>query len=256
MENGVDLKIFFWIGTTFMLFITLSILFVTIIYQKKVYNMRETEAENLLKATMNTEKKERQRIASDLHDSVCGDIGAIRNYVAILNKKEHDAHSKAILEEVTDALNNTLKNVQEISYNLIPPMLETMGLVPTLNDYFERLKKWNNIEVTSNYYSEQINLSSSIVYELYRVVQEFCNNMIKHGSVSQISLTLTNKSNQLLVMLEDNGNSYDFFKCLETSKGMGLKNIVSRTKSMNAELKQHPCTAGNKFEIQLKDVVC
>lgn len=140
MENETGLRIFFWLGTFIMLSLTFSVLFITVMYQKKVHKMRQKESENLLQASLDSEKKERKRIASDLHDGVSGDINAIRNYIAILNKREQDPYNKSILEEVTEALNNTLNNIQEISYNLMPPLLGTSGLVPTLKDYFDRVK--------------------------------------------------------------------------------------------------------------------
>ena len=214
--------------------------------------MREKESEKLLQASLDSEKNERKRIASDLHDSVAGDISAVRNYIAILNKKEQDPYNKSILEEVSEALNNTLNNIQEISYNLMPPLLETSGLIPTLNDYFDRVKKWSNVAITTQYHTNNIPLSPSEVYELYRIIQEFVHNMIKHGNVTQIHFSIENENNVLIFEMTDDGSSFDFYKKMESSSGMGLKNITSRIRKIGAMLKQIPNEKGNSIVIHLK----
>ncbi len=252
MENEAGLKIFFWLGTFIMLTLTLSVLFITVMYQKKVHKMRQKESENLLQASLDSEKKERKRIASDLHDSVAGDISAVRNYIAILNRKEQDVYNKSILEEVTEALNNTLNNIQEISYNLMPPLLETSGLIPTLKDYFDRVRKWSNISITTQYYTGNITLSSSEVYELYRIIQELIHNIIKHGNVTRIHFSVRNENNVLIFEMTDDGSYFDFYKKMESTSGMGLKNITSRIRKIGATLKQIPNEEGNNIEIYLK----
>lgn len=252
MENETGLKLFFWLGTFIMLALTFAVLFITIMYQKKVHKMRQKESENLLKTSLDSEKKERKRIASDLHDSVCGDISAVRNYIAILNKKEQDPYNKSILEEVTGALNNALNNIQQISYNLMPPLLESSGLIPTLNDYFDRVKKWSNVSIITQYHTQDIPISSSEVYELYRIIQEFIHNMVKHGNVTQIHFSIRNVKNVLIFEITDDGSFFDFYKNLENTSGMGLKNITSRIRKIGATLKQIPNEKGNNIEIHLK----
>lgn len=252
MENEIGLKLFFWVGTLIMLALTFSVLFITVMYQKKVYKMRQKESENLLQTSLDSEKKERKRIASDLHDSVCGDISAIRNYIAILNKKEQDPYNKSILEEVTGALNSTQNNIQEISYNLMPPLLKSSGLIPTLNDYFDRVKKWSNVSIITRYDTNDLPISSSEAYELYRIIQEFIHNMIKHGNVTQIHFSIRSLKSVLIIEMTDDGSSFDFYKNLESTSGMGLKNIISRMRKIGATLKQIPAEKGNNIEIHLK----
>lgn len=253
MENETGLKLFFWLGTLIMLTLTLSVLFITVMYQKKVHKIRQKESENLLRASLESEKKERKRIASDLHDGVCGDISAIRNYIAILNKKEQDPYNKAILEEVTGALSNTLNNIQEISYNLMPPLLESSGLIPTLNDYFDKVKKWSNVSITTRYHTNQIPVSPSEVYELYRIIQEFVHNTVRHGNVTQIHFSVRSTNNALVFEITDDGSPFDFYLNLgKNTSGMGLKNIASRIRKIGATLKQIPAEKGNNIEIHLK----
>lgn len=110
----------------------------------------------MLNISLESEKKERKRIASDLHDSISGDLSAVQNYITYLHNNESDSFKKEIFQEVELALHNTLKNIQAISYNLMPPMLESLGIVSTLKSYFERIRKWNNVVIFEEYLIEDI----------------------------------------------------------------------------------------------------
>lgn len=251
MENETGLKLLFWLGTFIMLTMTLSVLFITLVYQKKVHHLKQKESENLLKASLESEKKERKRIASDLHDSVCGDINAIRNYISVLQKKEKDSNSQIILDEVTKALNNTLKDIQEISFNLMPPLLENSGLIPALKNYFEKVEKWSNVSISTEIDHRYAIVSSSESYEIYRVVQELIHNMIKHGNVTHIHFYVRKSNDTIIFGITDDGAYFDFYKNMEHCSGMGLKNIKSRIRKMGAQLKQAPIEKRNNIEIHL-----
>lgn len=252
MENEIEVKIFFWVGTAIMLGLTFMILFLTVIYQKKVLKIKQEEAENLLNISLESEQKERKRIASDLHDGVMGDLNAVRNFISLLSQNEKDDTKKEIIEEVAIVLNSILNNVQGITYNLMPPLLNTLGLIPTLNDYFNRVMTLHKIVITANYANTNINVPSSIAYELYRMIQELTSNMVKHGNVKNIFFTLEKKVDILTIRITDDGVPFEFKKNFKTTSGMGLKNIASRAKQVGALIEQKPVEKGNIIEIRLK----
>lgn len=250
MENETGLKWFFWIGTVTMLFSVLGVILTVVLYRNRIHKINRKESENLLNSSLDSEKKERKRIASDFHDSVSGDLSAVQNYITILANKEKDSFNKSVFQEVETALGSIIENVQDISYNLMPPTLETLGLLSTLRTYFERAQKWNNVIINEQYQSE-CNVSSSDAYEIYRIVQEFVTNMIKHGNSDYINFTFYEKEKTYIFEISDNGASFDFYKSVKEPYGMGLKNITSRIKYINAKLIQIPVEKGNKIQIYL-----
>lgn len=256
MEYESELKLFFWIGTAIMVGLTLMVLLLTVIYQKKVHKIKQEEAENLLRVSLESEKRERKRIVSDLHDGVMGDLNAIRNYMTVLsNEKQHVGSSSApLLEEVENALGKMQENIQGISYNLMPPSLESSGLAPTLEDYFDRVKKWSKLHIASKYQPNDIAISSSIAYELYRIVQELMTNMLKYGKVKNIVFSMEREEDTLNIVIIDDGIPFDFYKSLKSTSGMGLKNIMSRLKQIEANLEQISVEERNKLIISLKNM--
>lgn len=253
MENEESLKLLFWISTSVMLFLAIAFLFITLVYHKKTSSIKQEESKNLLKATLETEKKERKRIASDFHDSVSGDLSAIRNYINILDQKEENKYNKSILHEIKHSLEIMLTNVRHINYNLMPPLLESMGLIPTLEDFFERTRQLNQIEISTKFGVDHPNLTTSEAYQIYRVLQELTSNILKHNSATKINISMVKQSSEMLIEISDNGNNFNFYQSLKTSSGMGLRNILSRLNHINAVLNQPQTDKGNKLSIKIKE---
>jgi signal transduction histidine kinase len=251
MENEAGLKWFFWIGTAIMLFSVLGTILTVVLYRNKIHKINRKESESLLKSSLESEKKERRRIASDFHDSISGDLSAVQNYITILSQKEKDSFNKSVLQEVETALANVIENVQDISYNLMPPTLESLGLASTLRTYFERVQKWSNINIKEEYHSECENISPSDAYEIYRIVQELVTNVIKHSNCKQIKFIVYENEMDYVFEIIDDGVSFDFYSNVKAPYGMGLKNISSRLKYLNAKLIQLPIERGNQIQIYL-----
>src|SRR5690554_3754692 len=230
MENETELKLVFWISTIAMLVLTLAIVLLTLLYRKNIYKFKQKESENLLKVSLESEKRERQRIAADFHDSTNGDLNGIRNYIAILDQQEESPFNKTILQEIKLGLDHTVSNIRHISYNLMPPHIENSGLVSILIDYFDRIRKWNKIVITFKYYDHEVPISSSDVYELYRIIQEFISNMLSHGVVNQIDFYIEKNNRTIEIKIIDDGIPFNFYQSLRYTSGMGLKNIISRAK--------------------------
>lgn len=252
MENEIGIKWFFWIGTVVMFFSVLITILTVVLYRNKILNLNKKEAENLLKSSLESEKQERKRIASDFHDSVSGDLNAVQNYLTILANQEKDSFNKSVFQEAETALSHIIENVQDISYNLMPPTLETLGLTSTLRTYFERVQKLNKVKINEKYQSECENISSFDAYEIYRIIQELVTNIIKHGKSQQINFTIYEQNKMYIFEISDSGIPFDFYKSVKEPYGMGLKNISSRIKFINAKLIQTPIEKGNKIQIFLK----
>lgn len=256
MEKTEEIRIVFWFGTIGMLFLAFGLLSLVLYYQNHFYNMKRKETELLLKTSLETEKNERRRIAADLHDSVSGDLNAIRNYLTILQRNGSTIENREIFDEIRTGVEMALENTRKVSYNLMPPLLETYGLVTALDDYLDGLKKKTEIgfEIVSK--QDEFKLMPPVAYELFRIIQEFTTNMIKYGKVSEATITIGLTDTFFTINIKDNGIPFNFTELLATSKGTGIKNINSRLKIIGADFVQQETESGNSFTITLKKEKC
>jgi signal transduction histidine kinase len=88
-----ELKSIFFIGTFLMLFLAFGFLFMVLFYQRHLAKIKKKETELLLKTALKSEKKERKRIAKDIHDAIQSDLNAIRNYVLLFAKKNRNTET-------------------------------------------------------------------------------------------------------------------------------------------------------------------
>lgn len=240
------------IGTSLIVILVLVLLFLAVFYQTYVLKMKRKEAELLLKTSLESEKKERQRIAADIHDGVSGDLNAVRNFISILLKTETDVDKKEMFAEINNGVEAALENTRLVSYKLMPPLLEKAGFAPALQDYLDRINKVNEAKFELNANGFNFEIPQDKAYELFRISQEFTSNMMKYGNITKCTLSLNDSSEHYSLQIEEDGIPYNFKEMYTTSKGAGLKNISSRLKIIDANFEQIPVEKGNKFVISVK----
>lgn len=213
--------------------------------------MKRNEAILLLKTSLESEKIERQRIATDLHDSVSSDLSAIRNYLVVLLKTELDSEKIELFKELKEGVETAIENTRLVSYKLIPPLLDNLGFVVALEDYFNKLNKDSSLKFTLISKDDRFKFDVAVSYELFRVVQEFTTNMLKYGSITSCTVALFIINEVAFLEIIDDGKSFDFNYEYTNSRGAGVKNISSRLKVIGATLLQREVFIGNHFVISL-----
>jgi len=210
-----------------MVFLAFGLIFLALFYQYYFFKSKRQEAEQLLKVSLDSEKKERQRIAADLHDSVLADLSAIRNYALLLQKNNPNMQREPAFTDMKSSVENAIENTRLISYKLMPPLLETFGLVAALNDYATRLTKSAGVafHIVN---TQEINLSPTVAYELFRVIQEFSTNLVKHGCGSQCTITIELEKDAVHIGIADDGIPFNFVASSKTSKLNGMHHRLYR----------------------------
>lgn len=251
MESTEDVKFIFWTGTLAMLFLAMVLLFLVVFYQKHLAKIKQQETALLLKSTLAAEKKERQRIAKDLHDGVQSDLNAIKNYVVYLSNHLNTSKTQDLIATIIESLEQTSENTRLISYKLMPPLLETSGFEGAITHYFERLSKTSGKTFQSTFSMHQAPLLGETAYELFRIVQELTTNMLKYGNIKFCSLDFTADAQGWTLTLTDDGVRFNFKENYDKSKGAGLRNIQSRLNAIQANFSQMPMQKGNQYIIHL-----
>jgi signal transduction histidine kinase len=228
------------IGTGLIVILVLILLFLEVFYQTNLLKIKRKEAELLLKASLESEKKERQRIAADIHDGVSGDLNAVRNFIAILLRSETDEGKKEMFTEIKSGVEAALENTRLVSYKLMPPLLEKAGFLPAFKDYLDRINNETQV-FTLNYQGSD-----------HQILQEFTSNMMKYGNITSCNFVYTDFPESYQIEIEDDGIPFNFKEQYAVSKGAGLKNISSRIKAIEANFEQIPVERGNKFVISVK----
>ena len=252
MESKAEITSFFWIGTCVMMLFALAFIVLALFYQNYLLKRKKQEEGLVLKAVLEAEKKERFRLAADLHDGVSGDLNAIRIYLSLLMKNHPDDAKQEIYDDIKAGIEAALENTRAISYNLMPPAMETLGFYEAVKDYLGKLsdKAEINFEVCCR--EETVNIPEPVGYELFRVIQEFTTNILKYSTARFVLINMEQRAQTFVMEIIDDGSPFEFMEELNVSRGIGLRNIIGRLKVIDAALSQEKLDQGNHFTITLK----
>ncbi len=172
-------------------------------------------------AVMETQESERKRIAEDLHDSLGHLLSTAKMHLQSLpdDQKPKVGSSLALLNQASEEIRN-------ITFNLMPRTLEEGGLVPALHELASKVTKAGVVHVNLQVHNmDRFILEKQSQFNIYRIVQEAVNNILKHADAKEINIQLVGQTDHLSIMIEDDGKGFD---TTIKKTGRGLKNIVTR----------------------------
>jgi len=213
-------------------FIAVVIAYFVITIIRHQRRSQKLHKESLL-AEISTLEKERARIASDLHD----ELGPILLSVKY-NMNSLDIHSEedqAVLEKTNQNIDTSIARIREISNNLLPEALLRKGLVVALEESIENLKKTSDLRISLHYEKLPV-ISQDRLVNIYRMLQEIIHNTIKHSGATNLVINLDAEDNKLEIVTIDNGKGFDYRMKLKENKGLGLRNLYSRTEILGGNM--------------------
>lgn len=160
---------------------------------------------------LDLQEKDRQRIARDLHDST------VQNLTSLIHKCQlcsrlvdmDSVRTKLELTTMSNVLKSVINEIREIIYNLKPMSLDDLGLITTVEKYVEQLMMANDIKIKFSHNKEKEDILPVINLSIFRMIQEACNNAIKHAEAKQIDIDITYEENDINVLIKDDGKGFD-----------------------------------------------
>lgn len=160
------------------------------------------------------QERDRQRIARDLHDSTVQSLTSLIHKAQLCSRlvDMDPVRSKLELSTMSNTIKSVINELREIIYNLKPMSLEDLGLLLTVERYTNQLMMNHDIKIKISHNEEKISLRPVIKLSLFRLIQEACNNAIKHAEAKSIDLEILYKENQIDVSVKDDGKGFDINK--------------------------------------------
>lgn len=205
--------------------IGLSLLFLLIyLYRNRTLLIQNKKLQqSFLQELLQTQERVGKRISKDLHDSVGQSLLLIKN--RILQNK--DTKTAAVVDGVID-------EVRTISRSLHPFKLEELGLTVTLQSSVEMIDENYDIFVSAEIDNIDQVFDQEKEVNIYRLVQESFNNIIKHSKARSAEIKVINKENDVEIIIKDNGRGFDVSKEKISISKIGLKTLNERSKFLKA----------------------
>ena len=181
------------------------------------------------------QEEERKRIARDLHDNIGTLMTSIKMKVLAIQREVQNLEKMNIANELDVMIDNASQQVRRISYSMTPVALDISGLAPAIKDLGQQLAE-HDMELHSNLKPLEKIEDKKLSINIYRILQELVQNIIKHSQATEVSIDISENGNDLVMRIRDNGIGMDE-AIWETSKSIGVNNIKSRVNYLNGTVK-------------------
>jgi signal transduction histidine kinase len=215
---------------------------------EELFNLTKEFQTSLVEA----KETEQKKLSKELHDGIVNKIYGIRMMLGSLNANSDETSKSQRLGYIKE-LHKLESEVRDLSHDLNTDFSKYVG---EFNFLLEQLVQNNNSIGNTHFVSEiapeiDWNMYSSVVkINIYRILQELLQNVTKYADAQKCTVTIFEHEKQLVVEVHDNGIGFDVNSL---SKGIGLKNIRERAKSIDSEIeiKSNP-NEGTTIKLKVK----
>ena len=230
-QEGIQSFLIVFSIIAFALALTVILLFA--IFQKRknklVRIQQETEnkfKEEIIETQIEIREETLRNISWELHDN----IGQLLTLAKIqLNEADETCGN---VSEASETISECLKELRNLSKLINPDTFSRLTLIEALKMEIQRFNRMKYLETTLEYNQETFELNTKVETIIFRMLQEFFTNTIKHSKATQLIVKLTYTEETLEIKAEDNGVGFDVS---QLSRGIGLSNIKNRAKIIGAK---------------------
>jgi signal transduction histidine kinase len=163
----------------------------------------------LSRRLVEVQETERRHLARELHDEIGQSLTVAQMHLqTLLQSPGADARDPRLNESLT-AVERVLEQVDDISLNLRPPLLDDLGLEPTLRWYTNRHAALAGLQAEVRVDSLEQRLDATIETQCFRIAQEALTNVVKHAKARAITVEVRLNDDQLHLSVRDDGIGFD-----------------------------------------------
>ncbi|MBI9039266.1 MAG: response regulator [Bacteroidales bacterium] len=199
-------------------------------YQKKLKNLNSE--------LTSAEEKERRKIAVNLHDGLGQTLSIAHIKLSSLSNNNLPPKVEKIIMESTELIHAAITESRSLTYDLSPPILYELGLIPAIKWRLEQIEE--KIGIATSFYSKEnkLKIKNETSILIYRIIFELLINIIKHAKADLIKVKIIKDEKYFSFSVIDNGQGFNYQPKTKFTKpgGFGLFSIIERLDSIQGQL--------------------
>jgi signal transduction histidine kinase len=191
--------------------------------------------------------RERNRISREIHDNVGHSLSTIRIQLGAIENisREKCKPAAEMCNNLAEFTKKSLEDVRDAVRAMKPREFEEYEGIIIISEMVKNFKKLTDIDVQLRVSEKVWKLNSDQSMAIYRIIQEFLSNSLKHGKAKKVNIFLNFLEDSLRIHLKDNG-----IGCAEVKTGIGLKSIRERTTFYGGTM-EYKTKEGQGFELAI-----
>ncbi|WP_335965062.1 ATP-binding protein [Galbibacter sp. PAP.153] len=180
-------------------------------------------------------QQEKNRISSELHDGILGKIFGLRLSLDGLNNKKDD-YSIGVRARYIDEIRKIEEEIRDLSHELFnDSKIKETDFGDLIQELIERKSKLGKFKFHVHIANDipWHYLGNDLKINIYRLIQEALQNVIKHANAKNVYINFENKKNDLILTISDDGKGFNTAK---NAQGIGINSMRNRVSKMNGIL--------------------
>ncbi|MEO7216304.1 ATP-binding protein [Mucilaginibacter sp.] len=232
MDNG-DLMLAICFVTALVVMLTCFFLYVLFLQRNKSNKfiterelMKANFNEQLLRSRLEMQEESFNAISMEIHDSVGQTLSLLKVQLNIIEQKE--ILDKVLLSEAKKNAGKAMSDLRDIAKSLSTAHIHSLSLMEMATHELQRINAVGIIEGTLLSLGEEKPVQNEKKLILFRMMQESCQNIIKHSGATRLTITILFNNENLAIKINDNGKGFNREILAGPGSGLGLQNIMSR----------------------------
>lgn len=189
---------------------------------------RIVELQTLTMRLTLAEEHERYTLANEIHNDLGGILAATKLKLRACEQERSSPLFMQRAAELDSLLTQAYGSVHSMIFQLCPPLLHEIGLVPALEWLAEELHRSSDLELVVQHDGMDIPLDLPVATLVFRAVREILAYVAALARVSRIVLSIRCKDNRLQIILGDSGSGFDYREAMTQPGGYALSSIEER----------------------------
>jgi signal transduction histidine kinase len=240
-----DSFILFIVSLVVILTLAITVFSFLLVLQKRKHKYVQDKANLIiayertsLQAQLEIQEETFKNISQEIHDNIGQTLSFIKLNLNTLHLVENKV-AEDTLTEITGALTKVIQDLRDLSKSLNPDFIIYHGLTGSIQQQLNLLEKTGTFRTNMNVTGEAFRLPVNTELIVFRIIQELLNNIVKHSGATSIDVNVHSGDDRLIISIQDNGDGFDNQRlkaCENEHKGIGLRNILSRTSFLGGQI--------------------
>lgn len=198
----------------------------------KLVEERLYHQKRITDAVLTAQENERASIGKELHDNLSQILSVTKMYIQMAKMSENKR--ELYLDKANGFIVDVIDDIRKISKALIIPEINIIGLFDNIRVLLRDIELIRPIKIDFNTNGiNEMELNEKLKINIFRIIQEQLNNILKHSIASLVHIDLSIQNNKIVLVVSDNGLGCDLSKEI---KGVGIINIRARAELLEGEV--------------------
>ena len=196
---------------------------------KEKYEAEKRFEEELTQSKLEIQEQTLKNVGWELHDNI-GQLLSVANMQLNILSRSIEESSRRSVGDIKEIVANSLQEVRSLSKSLNNEVINYSGLEASVKNELARFERLNILKPEFNTSGESFDIPQKDAIILFRILQEFFSNVIKHSKAEKLDVRFEYTPRALNISVTDNGTGFDL---QNVQKSSGLLNMESRATLIN-----------------------